>query len=124
MENVEKVHILVAFRLFDTIMHQNPLWNSRGQGHLVTLARGHKSVVCQHFQRASSLKLLGKFHLNFVCSLLAKGERKFIFFFVQVTRPRWLPCLYMHKTLKILILQNHWADCLETLFVAFGALVL
>ena len=25
------------------------LWNSKGQGQLVTLAKDHKSVVCQHF---------------------------------------------------------------------------
>ena len=36
------------------------------------LAKGHVSVLCQHFQRASPLKLLGQFHLNFICSLLGK----------------------------------------------------
>ena len=29
----------------------------------------------------------------------------------------------MVKTLKDLLFQNHWADCLETWFVAFGELV-
>ena len=63
LEKVEKVHFLVAIVLFDTVGFQiQPLWNSRGQGLLVTLARGHMSVVCQHFQKASSLKLLGQFH--------------------------------------------------------------
>ena len=28
----------------------------------------------QHFQRASPLKLLGQFHLDFMCGLQAKGE--------------------------------------------------
>ena len=48
----------------------------------MTLVKGHMSAVCQHFQRASAMQLLGQFHLNFMCSLLAKGrggggERKF-----------------------------------------------
>ena len=60
MEKVDQVLFLVAVVLLDTIMHQiQPLWNSRGQGHLVTLAKCHMSVVCQHFQRASPLKRLG-----------------------------------------------------------------
>ena len=40
----------------------------------MTLASGHMSVVCQQFQRASPLKLLGQFHLKLICSLIAKGE--------------------------------------------------
>ena len=40
MENVEKVTISVAVVLFDMKMHSNSV-NSRGQGHLVTLAKGH-----------------------------------------------------------------------------------
>ena len=35
------------------------------------------SVVCQHFQRASSLKLLVKFHLNFILTL-AKGHKSVV----------------------------------------------
>ena len=46
---------------------------------LGTLANGHLSVVCQHFQRASPLKPLGQVHFNFISNLLAKGERKFIY---------------------------------------------
>ena len=44
----------------------------------MTLAEGHISVVCKHFQRASPIKQLGQFHLNFICSLLAKGKRVYI----------------------------------------------
>ena len=79
MEKVEKVQFLAAVVLFDTIMHSNSttmkVWRSRSFGDL-----GQRSVVCQHFQRSSPLKLLGQFHLIFICSLLAKGERKFIYF--------------------------------------------
>ena len=57
MEKVEKVNFLVAVVHFVTLMQQN--LNFRAQGHLVTLAKGHMSVVCQYFQRASSLKILG-----------------------------------------------------------------
>ena len=32
----------------------------------MTLAKDHISVVCQHFERASPLKLLGKSHLNVI----------------------------------------------------------
>ena len=35
------------------------------------------------------------------------GERKFVQT-VQVTWPRWPPCLYMVKTLKNLLLRNQW----------------
>ena len=85
MEKVKKVLLWVAIVLFDTIMHSNiTTRSSRGQGHLVTLAKDHMSIVCQHFQRAFPLGLLGLFHLNFKCSLQAKGERKFIYL-VQVT---------------------------------------
>ena len=62
--------------------------------------RAPASIICrQHFHRTSSLKWLCQFELNFICSLQAKGERKFKYF-VQVTWPRWHPCPYMAKTLK------------------------
>ena len=62
----------VVIVFFDTIMHQRltPM-EFRGQGHLLTLVKGHMSVVCQHFQWASPLKLLGQFELNFICILVA-----------------------------------------------------
>ena len=45
----------------------------------MTLAKGHMSDVCQDFQKVSPLKLLCQFHLNFICSLLAKKETKLIY---------------------------------------------
>ena len=70
------ISCLVAILLFYTIMHQTePQWNSGGQGYFVTLAKDLISVVCQYFQRASPLKLLGQFHLNFIYSFLARGEK-------------------------------------------------
>ena len=109
--------------LIESVSEGFPSYSSRGQCHLVTLAKSHMSVVCQHLKKASSLKLLDLFELNFICSLLANGKRKFIFF-VQVTVPRWSPWPYMVKTLKNLLLQNHWADCLETWYEAPWQLVL
>ena len=57
-------------------------------------------VVCQHFQTSSPLKPLGRLKPKFIWSLLRMGERKLVQM-VQVTRPRWSPCPYMVKTLKI-----------------------
>ena len=42
MDKVEKVTISAAVVLFDMKMHSNSVpKKSRGQGHLVTLAKGH-----------------------------------------------------------------------------------
>ena len=74
---------------------------------------------CQHFQR-TSLKLLGQFHLNFICSLKAMGERVYIFSQGHMTKMAAMP-IY-GKNLKNL-LQNYWADCFEARYVASGELV-
>ena len=74
----KRVTFSVAIVQFDMKMHSNAtLRNFRGQGHLVTLSKGHLSVVCQHFQRASPLTLLVQFQLNFMCSFQVKRERIF-----------------------------------------------
>ena len=41
--------------------------------------KGHLSVFCQNFQTTCPLKLLGEFQLDFIFSLQANGERKFIY---------------------------------------------
>ena len=71
-KRLKKVHFSVAtcIVLFDTIMHSN----SRGQGHLLILPKGHLSIACQYLQRTVALKLLDQFLLNFICRLLAKGS--------------------------------------------------
>ena len=70
MGKAEKVHFSIAIMLSDMEM---PLtftsMNFRGQGHFVTLTKGHLSVVCLHFLRTSPLKLLCQFQLNVICSL-------------------------------------------------------
>ena len=60
---------------------------------------------------------------NFMWSLLGTGEQKFVQT-VQVTWPRWLPCPYLVKTLKNLLLRNQKADDLEPWYAALGAQVL
>ena len=76
MEKVEQVKFSVAIVLFDMKMYQNStLRNSRGQCYLVTMAKGHLSVVCQHFQSFFTLKLLGHFHLNSYAASRHRGER-------------------------------------------------
>ena len=57
------------------------------------------SVVRQHFQTSSPLKLLGQLNSYFIWRLLRMGERKFDQM-VLVTWPRWPPHPYMVKTLK------------------------
>ena len=57
------------------------------------------SVVRQHFQTSSPLKLLGQLNSYFIWRLLRMGERKFVQM-VLVTWPRWPPRPYMVKTLK------------------------
>ena len=95
MQKVKKSPFLVAIVLFDTIMHQNStLWNSGGQGHLVTLwklsSTSYGSCL-SHFQRTSSLKLLGQFHLNFICDLQAKGKYFYIFCPGHMTKMAAMP---------------------------------
>ena len=51
------------------------------------------------------------------------GERKFVQT-ILVTWPRWSPCSYMVKNLKIFLLQNQKVDDLETWYAASGARVL
>ena len=75
---------------------------------------GHHTFVwekCWEFQRTSPLKPLGQYCSNFMWSLLRLGERK-IAKMVAVHWPRWLPCPYMVKTFKNLLLQNR-EDALE-----------
>ena len=63
---------------------------------MVTLARGHISVFSKYFQRASSLKILGQCHLNFICSLLAKGGKN-SYISSMSHNQTWPPCPYMVK---------------------------
>ena len=56
--------------------------------------------VCQHFQTSSPQKPQGRLKPNFMWSLLGTEERKFVQT-VLVTWPRWPPCPYAIKTLKI-----------------------
>ena len=56
-------------------------------------------VCCQYFQ-TSPQKLLSRLKPNFIWSLHGMGEKKFVQT-VLVTWPKWLPCLFMVKILKI-----------------------
>ena len=64
---------------------------------------------CSEFQTTSPLEPLGQFCSKFMWSLLRIRERK-IGKMVAVSWPRWLPCPYMVKTFKNLLLQNR--ECL------------
>ena len=59
------------------IMKKNnePIFSSPEPRALGELIGWSPLVHHQHFQRTSSLKLLGQFELNYICSLQAKGEK-------------------------------------------------
>ena len=59
----------------------------------------------ENFKRLLLWNLWANVGSNFMWSLLRLGERK-IAKMVAVHWPRWLPCPYMVKTLKNLLLQN------------------
>ena len=77
----------------------------------MTLPEGHISVVCRHFQRIFTLKPPCQFHLNFICSLQAKTERKFIFGLGHMTKMANIP-IYGENVKKNLF-KNIKADCLK-----------
>ena len=57
MTKDKKVHFQLL--LFGVLLHS--ILTPRGQGHLLTFLKCHLSDVCQHFERASPLKLLANF---------------------------------------------------------------
>ena len=82
------------------------LW--RGQVCFFTHLYGPHTFVCEkcwEFQTTSPLKPLCQCCSNFMWSLLRLGEWKMAKI-VMFYWPRWLPCLYMVKTFKNLLLQN------------------
>ena len=74
-------------------------WSDYSIGRHLSSVCMYYVCVCQHFQKSSPLKPLGRLKLNFMWSLLGMGERKFLQM-VLVTWPKWPPCPYMVKTLK------------------------
>ena len=67
-----------------------------GQGHFLTLAQGHLYTKLKTF---FSQKPLGQSKPNFIWK--PSGTRKWKFIdMMLVTWPKWLPCLYMVKTLQ------------------------
>ena len=74
---------------------------------------------CSEFQMTSSLEPLGQFCSKFMWSVLRLGERK-IAKMVAVSWPRWLPCSYMVKTFKNLLLQNRGCIGAESLHKSLG----
>ena len=87
-------------------------------------------VIRQHLQRTSPLKLLGQFQLNFICSLQAMGEGggegggENIYIWPRSHDQAVRHSHICKKNFKNLLLQNCWADCLDTWYVASGDLLL
>ena len=71
---------------------------------------------CSEFQTTSPPEPLGQFCSNFIWSLLRLGEWE-IAKMVGARWPRWLPCPYMVKTFKNLLLQNRGCLGAESLHV-------
>ena len=96
------------------------LRNSRGQGHLLTFAVGHLSAFWQHLQMTSSLKLLDQFKIKFHMQPPAKWGKKVIILGLGyiTTMPIYGKTFYNN------LLQNKWADRLETWYEAVWELVL
>ena len=83
---------------------------------------GHHTSVwekCREFQMTSPLKPLGQCCLNSMWCLLRMGELK-ISKMVVVHWPRWLPCPYMVKTFKNLLLQNQISPEALSLYKSSG----
>ena len=83
---------------------------------------GHHTFVwenCWEFQTTSPLKPHGQCCSNFIWSLLRLGEWK-IAKMVAVHWQRWLPCPYMVKTFKNLLLQNQGCLGAESLHKSLG----
>ena len=74
---------------------------------------------CWELQMTSPLESLGLCYSNFILSLPGAGERK-IAKMVAVHWPRWLPCPYMLKTFKNLLLQNRGCLQAESLHKSSG----
>ena len=94
--------------------------NIKGQGHSFTLIQGHSDSTFENF---FSYKLLRRSKPNFMWSLREMEEWKFIQV-VLVTWPIWLPCPYMVKALKNLLLRNWKVNDLECWYTALGTRVL
>lgn len=62
----------------------------------MTFAKVHLSVVYQHFHRSSPLKLLGRFHLNFIHSPRLKGKESLYTCLGHMAK---MTCPYVAKTL-------------------------
>ena len=84
-------------------------WVSKVKDYYLTLAKGHsdfKIKSCFFSETVESFRT--KFHMKAYGCM----EWKFIQM-SRVTWPRWLPCPYMVKTFKNLLVQNQVMDDLE-----------
>ena len=92
-------------------------WKSRS---FIDLCQGHlSSKHYKHLSPKNTTRLSDStFHMNPIWDEKRNGSQMVI-----VKLPRWPPCSKMLKASKDL-LQNYWANCLETGFVASGTVVL
>ena len=87
-----------------------------GQGHSLTLVQGHSVSTFSNFFSWETVKPI---EADIMLSLDGMEQWKFVQM-VQVTWPKWPPCLYM----VIPLLCNQNADDLESLYAAFDTQIL
>ena len=92
----------------------------KGQGHLLTIAKGHNTAT---FSKAFFSETTGPIATKVYMQppgIVCNNEDTFSP--GHMTKMASMP-IY-GKNLKNLLIQNHWADCLETWYAASWALVL
>ena len=110
--------------LFDKIMHQNlslmGFQRPRSFGELDQMSHvSCLSTFSKGFSSETTETISFEFHLQFS----SKQEKKIFFFHPGHMSKMAAMAIYV-KNVKKIHLKNHWADCLETWYVAFGTLVL
>ena len=101
------------------VVHWHLIFLWRGQVCFPMHLYGHHIFVwekCWEFQTTSPLKPLGQCCSNFMWSLLRAGEWKI----AKMAAVHWLPCPYMVKTFKNLLLQNRGCFGAESLHKSSG----
>ena len=88
---------------------------------VASVVRPSSGIRRQHLKKDCFSETTGTISFKFHIQPPGKGVNK-VYIFRLGHMTKMALCPYMVKTLKIL-LQNHWADCLNTWYVASGELL-
>ena len=75
----------------------------------MTLAKGLLLVICKHFQRTFSLKLLNQVQLNFI-AFRQRGQEVYIFDLCHMIKMAFMP-IYGKKNFKNLLSMDGQVTC-------------